>query len=44
MDEKIFEARANIMKSLANKYRLKIVDTLGENLKMCVSDLVKNLA
>lgn len=43
MDEKLFEARANIMKSLANKYRLKIVDTLGENLKMCVSDLEKEL-
>ncbi len=43
MDEKLFEARAKIMKALANKYRLKIVDTLGENLNMCVNDLVKEL-
>jgi len=43
MDEKLFEARAKIMKSLANKHRLKMVDTLGENVKMCVSDLVKKL-
>lgn len=43
MNEKLYEARSKIMKALANKYRLKIVDTLGENLKMCVSDLVKEL-
>jgi len=43
MDERLFEARAKIMKALANKYRLKIVDTLGENLKMCVSNLVEEL-
>ncbi|MCF8009078.1 MAG: metalloregulator ArsR/SmtB family transcription factor [Halanaerobiales bacterium] len=43
MDEKLYEARAKIMKALANKYRLKLVDTLGENLKMCVSDLIKEL-
>jgi|AntRauTorckE6833_2_1112554.scaffolds.fasta_scaffold00771_1 ArsR family transcriptional regulator len=43
MNEKLYEARSKIMKALANKYRLKIVDTLGENLKMCVSDLVEEL-
>jgi len=43
MDERLYEAREKIMKSLANKYRLKIVDTLGENDKMCVSDLEETL-
>ncbi|MGM0446553.1 MAG: ArsR/SmtB family transcription factor [Bacillota bacterium] len=43
MDERLYEAREKIMKSLANKYRLKIVDTLGENDKMCVSDLEEEL-
>lgn len=43
MDERLYEAREKIMKSLANKYRLKIVDTLGENEKMCVSDLEEEL-
>ncbi len=44
MDERLYEAREKIMKSLANKYRLKIVDTLGENDKMCVSDLEEELS
>lgn len=43
MDERLYEAREKIIKSLANKYRLKIVDTLGENDKMCVSDLEETL-
>ncbi|HMA58738.1 MAG TPA: metalloregulator ArsR/SmtB family transcription factor [Halanaerobiales bacterium] len=43
MEEKLFEAREKIMKSLANKYRLKIVDSLGKKSKMCVSDLEEAL-
>jgi len=43
MDERLYEAREKIMKSLANKYRLKIVDTLGKKDKMCVSDLEDEL-
>jgi len=43
MEEKLFEAREKIMKSLANKYRLKIVDSLGKKSQMCVSDLKEAL-
>jgi len=43
MEEKLFEAREKIMKSLANKYRLKIVDSLGKKSQMCVSDLEEAL-
>mgnify|MGYP000008086940 CR=1 FL=1 len=43
MEEKLFEAREKIMKSLANKYRLKIVESLGKKTKMCVSDLEAEL-
>lgn len=43
MENKLFEAREKIMKSLANKYRLKIVDCLGKKSKMCVSDLEAEL-
>jgi ArsR family transcriptional regulator len=43
MEEQLFEAREKIMKSLANKYRLKIVESLGQKRKMCVSDLEEEL-
>ena len=43
MEEKLFEAREKIMKSLANKYRLKIVDSLEKKNQMCVSDLEEAL-
>lgn len=43
MDDKLFEAREKIIKSLANSYRLKIVESLGTKEKMCVSDLEEEL-
>lgn len=43
MQEKLFAAREKIIKALANKYRLKIVDCLGKKEKMCVSDLENEL-
>ncbi|SRR6056297_1360237 len=43
MDDKLFKAREKIIKSLANSYRLKIVETLGNKEKMCVSDLEEEL-
>ena len=39
MREKLFEAREKILKSLANKYRLKIVDNLGNGLFVAGDEL-----
>ena len=43
MKEKLFQAREKIFKSLANKYRLKIVDSLGKKRKKYVAEIEEEL-
>lgn len=40
MNKKVYEMRANILKSMAHPSRLMMIDTMNQQGEMCVCDLV----